>query len=65
MFAVMGKLNEVSGYISPDVKTLRTIVGFVPQEDIMHRELTVLENIRFSAQYRQEKGTSRARYNRL
>jgi ABC-type multidrug transport system ATPase subunit len=30
----------------------RTVVGFVPQEDVMHRSLTVFENVDFNAQWR-------------
>jgi ABC-type uncharacterized transport system YnjBCD ATPase subunit len=30
----------------------RSVVGFVPQEDVMHRSLTVFENVDFNAQWR-------------
>lgn len=39
--------NEVDG-----LGEFKKLVGFVPQEDIMLRELTVRDNIAFSAQYR-------------
>ncbi|PRP79061.1 abc transporter aaa ATPase [Planoprotostelium fungivorum] len=64
MFSIMGKLGDRSeGTVQPDIRSLRSIVGFVPQEDIMHRELTVLENIKFSAQYRQVRGISKHKLN--
>jgi ABC-type multidrug transport system ATPase subunit len=40
----------------------RAVVGFVPQEDIMHRSLTVFENVDFNAQWRLPRAmTSRQR----
>ena len=43
------KLNgeEVQGLMN-----IRKIVGFVPQEDVMLREMTVRDNILFSGRYR-------------
>ena len=32
-----------------DVMTIQHVCGFVPQDDIMHRDLTVRENLRFYA----------------
>lgn len=45
--------NEVNG-----LDEYKKLVGFVPQEDIMLRELTVRDNISFSAQYRLPKNMS-------
>ena len=35
-----------------DLSKFRSRTAFVPQEDVMHRELTVLENVTFSADIR-------------
>lgn len=35
-----------------DLNHINKIVGFVPQQDVMLRELTVRDNITFSARYR-------------
>ena len=32
-----------------DMSRLRNLVGFVPQDDVMHGELTVKENVLFNA----------------
>ena len=37
----------------------RSVVGFVPQEDVMHRSLTVFENVDFNAQWRLPRAMSR------
>eukprot|EP00850_Spirogloea_muscicola_P018499 SM000170S02671 [mRNA] locus=s170:128164:135959:+ [translate_table: standard] len=57
---IAGKLNPgctSSGKViingSPgDLRTYRRIIGFVPQDDIVHANLTVEENLWFSAKYR-------------
>lgn len=36
----------------PSIETLRHIVGYVPQEDTVHSELTVFENVAFHAELR-------------
>lgn len=36
----------------------KRVMGFVPQDDIMHTDLTVEENLLFSARYRLPAGTS-------
>ncbi|KAJ3269064.1 hypothetical protein HDV01_001904 [Terramyces sp. JEL0728] len=41
-------INDVEGSLS----NFKKIIGFVPQEDIMHRELTVRQNIYHSARIR-------------
>jgi len=56
--AVMGKV-EYSGQVSPTISDIRTLIGFVPQEDVMHRELTVKENLMFSAAIRLPANLSR------
>jgi ABC-type multidrug transport system ATPase subunit len=52
MYALMGKLNDVEGTVTPDMQKCKSVIGFVPQEDIMMRELTVRENMMFSARAR-------------
>lgn len=46
-----GKL-EVNGFEATSLLHLKKVMGFVPQEDIMMRDLTVRQNIAFSAEYR-------------
>ena len=58
---LMGKLPRTAGALringAPDEMTRwRRITGFVPQEDTMMRELTVRENILFSARCRLPRG---------
>lgn len=53
----MGKTEKTSGTILINSKEaamtqFRKVVGFVPQDDIMLRELTVYENILHSANVR-------------
>jgi len=58
---VTGKVPRTSGSIQLNgnavdgMMSIRKLMGFVPQEDVMIRELTVRENIMFSAQYRLDK----------
>ncbi|PRP79390.1 abc transporter family protein [Planoprotostelium fungivorum] len=50
-------------YLNGKIDSLKKypkLVGFVPQEDIMHRDLTVEENLRFSAATRLPKTTTTA-----
>lgn len=42
----------VNGEEMPGLVKYQKLVGFVPQEDVMLRELTVRDNIQFSARYR-------------
>jgi len=58
-----GKIEPTGGTLSVNgklssLKDFRELVGFVPQEDIMLRELTVEENIRHSAWMRLSTGLS-------
>ncbi|KAH8050447.1 ATPase [Aureococcus anophagefferens] len=58
MNLVTGKVKKTSGVIRVNgeecasLAKWRSRVAFVPQEDVMHRELTVLENLEFSANTR-------------
>ena len=55
---VTGKEKKTSGTVKLNGKEvqsfgfIRKLLGFVPQEDVMIRDLTVRETISFSAQYR-------------
>ena len=55
---VTGKVKKTSGVIKVNGEECASLakwssrVAFVPQEDIMHRQLTVLENLEFSAMTR-------------
>ncbi len=55
---IMGKAKRTSGDIKmndvivEDLSKWKRLIGFVPQEDVMIRELTVRDNIEFSANYR-------------
>jgi len=46
----------VNGQTCP-VDSIKSITGFVPQDDIVHEKLTVRENIRYSAELRNPAGT--------
>mmetsp|Transcript_79444 Transcript_79444/g.219739 ORF Transcript_79444/g.219739 Transcript_79444/m.219739 type:complete len:837 (+) Transcript_79444:71-2581(+) len=46
-----------------DITGLKPVMGFVPQDDIVHETMTVRENIRFSAELRNAAGTSRTKLN--
>ena len=35
----------------PDVRCLRAVTGFVPQDDVLHGELTVKENLSFQVRW--------------
>lgn len=48
----------VSGHQADDLRFLRNVTGFVPQDDVLHGELTVQENIRFQAALRLPARTS-------
>eukprot|EP01117_Protostelium_nocturnum_P015602 TRINITY_DN6062_c1_g2_i2.p1 TRINITY_DN6062_c1_g2~~TRINITY_DN6062_c1_g2_i2.p1 ORF type:complete len:1280 (+),score=361.96 TRINITY_DN6062_c1_g2_i2:135-3974(+) len=50
--AIMGKVTGRTGNVYPKVRKCKSVLGFVPQEDVMHRELTVRENLMFSAKLR-------------
>eukprot|EP00928_Gymnodinium_smaydae_P006646 TRINITY_DN12365_c0_g2_i1.p1 TRINITY_DN12365_c0_g2~~TRINITY_DN12365_c0_g2_i1.p1 ORF type:complete len:798 (-),score=143.32 TRINITY_DN12365_c0_g2_i1:123-2516(-) len=47
------------------IKEVRPVMGFVPQDDVVHEELTVREQIFYSAQLRNPAGTSRSRIDRI
>jgi ABC-type multidrug transport system ATPase subunit len=47
------------------VAAIRPIMGFVPQDDIVHEELTVREQIFYSAQLRNPAGTSLSKINSI
>lgn len=57
-----GKLL-VNGEECDDLSDLKRVFGFVPQEDIMIRELSVRDNIAFSARYRLPAALSREEIN--
>eukprot|EP00930_Biecheleria_cincta_P002351 TRINITY_DN10335_c0_g3_i1.p1 TRINITY_DN10335_c0_g3~~TRINITY_DN10335_c0_g3_i1.p1 ORF type:complete len:802 (+),score=117.22 TRINITY_DN10335_c0_g3_i1:327-2408(+) len=48
-----------------DMASIKRIMGFVPQDDIVHEELTVREQIRFSAELRNEVGTPKSRIQKI
>ena len=57
MNVLMGKVQRTSGQIyvneqKIEISALRNVIGYVPQEDIMVRELTVRENLLHSARVR-------------
>ncbi|KAL5033010.1 hypothetical protein RTP6_001034 [Batrachochytrium dendrobatidis] len=57
MSVLCGKINRTSGTLhvsgeKTEITEFKKIIGFVPQEDIMHRELTVRENILHAARVR-------------
>jgi len=57
MNVLMGKVQRTSGQIyvneqKIEISALRNVIGYVPQEDIMVRELTVRENLLHSARIR-------------
>ncbi|KAI8832704.1 hypothetical protein BC829DRAFT_408423 [Chytridium lagenaria] len=57
MNVLMGKVTRTGGElkingVTTEMQTYKKIIGYVPQEDTMHRELTVLENIHYAAKVR-------------
>lgn len=57
MNCLMGKIDGTSGElrINGEVQTMhqfKQVIGYVPQEDIMIRELSVIENLRHAARVR-------------
>lgn len=65
--ALAGKAGygDISGLIlvngeEESLEKYKPVMGFVPQNDIMHTNLTVAENLQFSARYRLPAGTSRS-----
>jgi len=56
---VSGKIL-VSGQQADDLRFLRSVTGYVPQDDVLHGELTVQENIRFQSALRLPSDTSDA-----
>ncbi|CAE7654414.1 ABCG25, partial [Symbiodinium sp. CCMP2592] len=55
---VSGKLT-VGGRPADDLRFLQNVTGFVPQDDVLHGELTVAENLRFQASLRLPAGRPR------
>eukprot|EP01122_Echinamoeba_exundans_P004415 TRINITY_DN1444_c0_g1_i2.p1 TRINITY_DN1444_c0_g1~~TRINITY_DN1444_c0_g1_i2.p1 ORF type:complete len:1867 (+),score=179.30 TRINITY_DN1444_c0_g1_i2:376-5976(+) len=58
-----GAVKLSGGFITVNESTfnfekLKRLIGFVPQEDVMHRSLTVIEILRFNAKMRLPSGTS-------
>ena len=55
---ITGKAKKTEGIIKmneeivDDLSKWKKLIGFVPQEDVMIRQLTVRDNIEFSANYR-------------
>ncbi|KAK3702963.1 hypothetical protein QZH41_012414, partial [Actinostola sp. cb2023] len=43
---------KINGLEVDDLKSIRTIIGFVPQEDTMHRSLTICEILHYQAELR-------------
>ncbi|KAI9313001.1 hypothetical protein DFJ73DRAFT_935659, partial [Zopfochytrium polystomum] len=57
MSVLMGKVKRTGGELKingsvAEMETFRKIIGYVPQEDVMLRELTVRENIEYAARVR-------------
>ncbi|KAJ3025743.1 UNVERIFIED_CONTAM: hypothetical protein HDU68_006733, partial [Siphonaria sp. JEL0065] len=57
MNVLMGKVARTAGTLKinnavAEMKAFKKIIGYVPQEDVMIEELTVRENIRYSARTR-------------
>ncbi|KAI9348737.1 hypothetical protein DFJ73DRAFT_796357 [Zopfochytrium polystomum] len=57
MSVLMGKVKRTRGELKingmvAEMETFRKIIGYVPQEDVMLRELTVRENIEYAARVR-------------
>jgi len=53
----------VSGHPTDDLRFLQHVTGFVPQDDVLHGELTVEENVHFQAALRLPEGTSLGQVN--
>lgn len=61
---------EVTGQVfingvEKDLSSLKSVMGFVPQDDIVHEAMTVRENLHYSAQLRNVVETSRSRLRRI
>ncbi|KAJ3109237.1 hypothetical protein HDU96_007268 [Phlyctochytrium bullatum] len=57
MNVLMGKVSRTGGELRingrpAEMQQFKKLIGYVPQEDVMHRELTVEENIAYSAKIR-------------
>ena len=50
----------MNGKLAPDMRPYKKLVGYVPQEDIMLRELSVRDNVEYSARVRLPGGWSGA-----
>ncbi len=67
----MGKAKKTSGHITmngeivEDLSKWKKLIGFVPQEDVMIRQLTVRDNIEFSACYRLPRETTLEQRNQV
>jgi ABC-type multidrug transport system ATPase subunit len=65
--ATYGKMSgtiRVNGE-EKDITEFRSVIGFVPQDDIVHEELTVREQIQFSAKLRNKPGMKEKRIKAL
>ena len=64
-----GKVEKDGGEVRAaggrDIQSLRLVTGFVPQDDVVHEGMRVRENIMFSAELRNKRGTSRKKLNQI
>ncbi len=68
--AISGRRAPTAGEVRMDGVNMygsgeKPVAGFVPQEDIVHHELTVSEGLRFAAQLRLPRGTPRLELQKL
>jgi ABC-type multidrug transport system ATPase subunit len=63
-YGQMGGSIRINGQ-EANMKSLKSVMGFVPQDDIVHQELTVREQIQFSARLRGHVGLSEGRIQRI
>jgi len=63
-YGKMGGSIHINGQ-EANVASLKSVMGFVPQDDIVHQELTVREQIQFSAKLRGRVGLSEGRIERI
>jgi len=59
-YGIMGGTVEING-IPASIRNIKSVTGFVPQDDIVHESLTVREQIFFSARLRNKVDTSAKR----
>ena len=58
-FKIMEGEMRVNGILIPNLRKFKKVVGFVPQEDTMHRTLTVQEILTYQAKLRLPPGLSK------